>query len=341
MKASIEVNPWDNYPMAPQTWVPLEIVLASFLELIEQRRAIAVPDDLNSSELSPDWEAPAEWDVSPDWQENRLRNNPWVLSLEDDKVVESTLGAWERLLKTIESKIPGFSIGEPVTYQNQHIDQCGLKSPFIPKFLRKARLPNFQYVAPGLRLAHSAELSQQPFQNIDMPAQLRHGDWVRHEWQFYPFLFLRADRKMSNQEGILTATSDPRGLRQGKFWEYPLDILPEYEAGLYLNAQMLGRADGYKLLLPFSIASGRHARNSDMTQVNAVYAYNGLYQQGPNTVLPHINSHRLEPLFRNWTKMVESGYWEVDENGVTGGIGKFKEADSLENFDRYIIEKTW
>ncbi|KAJ5875576.1 uncharacterized protein N7473_012923 [Penicillium subrubescens] len=40
---------------------------------------------------------------------------------------------------------------------------------------------------------------------------------------------------------------------------------------------------------------------------------------------------------KNWAERVESGDWEVDENGVTGGIEKFKDADTPEHWKKYYI----
>jgi hypothetical protein len=39
--------------------------------------------------------------------------------------------------------------------------------------------------------------------------------------------------------------------------------------------------------------------------------------------------------------MIENGHWTVDENGVSDGIDKFKEADTEEKCDLYTIPRTW
>jgi hypothetical protein len=39
--------------------------------------------------------------------------------------------------------------------------------------------------------------------------------------------------------------------------------------------------------------------------------------------------------------MVENGLWEVDDDGVTGGIEKFKEADTEAHWKDYWIEFDW
>lgn len=39
--------------------------------------------------------------------------------------------------------------------------------------------------------------------------------------------------------------------------------------------------------------------------------------------------------------MVESGYWEVDANGVAGGIEKWREADSAAHWQKYQLPSHW
>jgi hypothetical protein len=39
-------------------------------------------------------------------------------------------------------------------------------------------------------------------------------------------------------------------------------------------------------------------------------------------------NQRLELLSKNWTTMIENGHWEVDKDGVIGGIEKFKDPDT-------------
>jgi hypothetical protein len=328
MTASIEVSPY-SYNVDSSAWVPLEKILSSFLDILEQRRIIAVP---NGADFSP-WEDP-EWGV-----EDSEFYTPWIFSLEDDKIVDDTLAAWNGLLTAIESRIPGFKDSDYITYDSHYVNQCEIKGFFISKFVRKARIPKFRYVAPGLRLSKPEELAEQPFLNLDVTALVRHGEYVSTEYKRYPFLFLRADRKLSNEERA--ANSQPRRRPNGKYYEYPWDKVPEYETGVYLqNNKTVQRADGFKFLLPFPIASNNRARYSDLRTIHDIQTYDGLYQQG-RSMIPETGSHRLESLLRNWTNMIEQGHWQVDENGVTGGIEKFKEADTPDKYNLYIVERTW
>jgi hypothetical protein len=36
--------------------------------------------------------------------------------------------------------------------------------------------------------------------------------------------------------------------------------------------------------------------------------------------------------------MIENGHWEVGEDGVLGGIEKFKDADSEEKWNLYFVD---
>lgn len=42
-------------------------------------------------------------------------------------------------------------------------------------------------------------------------------------------------------------------------------------------------------------------------------------------------------MLENWTERVETGDWLVGEDGVIGGIEKFKEADTKEHWQAYVI----
>jgi hypothetical protein len=39
--------------------------------------------------------------------------------------------------------------------------------------------------------------------------------------------------------------------------------------------------------------------------------------------------------------MFEDGHWKVGEDGVLGGIKKFREAKSQEQSERYVIKRSW
>jgi hypothetical protein len=265
-------------------------------------------------------EEPLDWEDMRDW------NTPWILSEEDDKVVDDTIAAWNELLAAIESRIPGFEDNEQNTYDSQYIEDCKFNGFFISKFVQNARIPKFRYVAPGLRLSQQEELAYQPFKKLDLTPLLHPRDPVGN-YKRYPFLFLRADREVLNVEG--------------KYTKYPWDRAPVYETGLYLeNTKSMERADGCKLLLPFAVTSNRHARYSDLTVIKDYQSHDGLYQSGWGLMLQE-GIQRLELVFKSWKNMVEQGHWLVDENGIICGIDKFKEADTLDKWNLYMVQRSW
>lgn len=65
-----------------------------------------------------------------------------------------------------------------------------------------------------------------------------------------------------------------------------------------------------------------------------------LYQAGFN---PFTVNHdvQLEYVLKNWAWMVQSGFWDVDEHGVAGGIEKWREADTEEHWAEYWLPLHW
>lgn len=50
---------------------------------------------------------------------------------------------------------------------------------------------------------------------------------------------------------------------------------------------------------------------------------------------------QLKFVLRRWVELVESGYWEVDANGVAGGIEKWRDADTAEHWQKYKLPVHW
>lgn len=65
-----------------------------------------------------------------------------------------------------------------------------------------------------------------------------------------------------------------------------------------------------------------------------------LYQSGYN---PYINMHnvQLRYVLMRWRNMVREGKWEVGEDGVKGGIEKWREADAKTTWADYVLPQTW
>lgn len=144
-----------------------------------------------------------------------------------------------------------------------------------------------------------------------------------YDYKWYPFLFLRSDQKLSKADGPYNG--------------YPLRNSHEFSTGLYLfNTKTTERADGCKPLLPFSINSNQFAEFGDGSDIPNHQKNDGLYQSERYLIVPGAQL-RLATMFQISTFIIENGHWEVDENGIMGGIGKFKEADTEEKFGLYTL----
>lgn len=127
----------------------------------------------------------------------------------------------------------------------------------------------------------------------------------------------------------------------------------EFPAGLYLTEttpyDVNPFEDGCKLLLPIAIGEHGWARTSDGAVFGEAKHSFGevarpsptssqLFQLGYNSF---IKSHdvQLKDVLWHWAALVESGKWEVDENGVTGGVEKWREADTEDHWQDYQLPK--
>lgn len=102
-------------------------------------------------------------------------------------------------------------------------------------------------------------------------------------------------------------------------------------------------------MLPFAIRGAGWTKASDHGLIGedrgediaiAKDLHDQLYSPGYNSF---IEGHgiQLYRILENWVRMVEEGKWEVNENGVAGGIEKFKEADTEQHWEDYIISESW
>ncbi|KAF2395483.1 hypothetical protein EJ06DRAFT_585909 [Trichodelitschia bisporula] len=90
--------------------------------------------------------------------------------------------------------------------------------------------------------------------------------------------------------------------------------------------------DGVKFILP------RWVRLGNEPEPRGVH--DNLFDMGFN---PSMDAHptQLYHVLEHWTMLVQAGVWEVGEDGVEGGIEKFKEADTEERCEWYVIEQYW
>jgi hypothetical protein len=334
-KSYIDLIPAEGNPFTHWIkWAPLELTLQSYMEMIEQKRVIA--------------------SIWPSESRNPYtvgETDPWRLSLDDDPVVDDSVSAWNDLLAAIESRMP-VTESRPRFYCPACIDSCEIKGLFLSKFLRRARIPAFRYVAPGLRLASDEDLSNQVFKKADLKRLARKPriyNESAEKW-CYPYLFLRFDQEIH----LDRPCRDDPSLTGSEFRYngFPWQNAPDFDTGLYITGdKYVERPDGGKLLLPFPLTPKRWAKFGDGCAIHVEHAYDGLYQRERDSTFHWAMmgaegedvqwNVRLKVLFENWTSMIKNGHWEVGEDGVMGGAEKFREADSEDKWNLYYIERTW
>jgi hypothetical protein len=123
-----------------QLWLPLEIVLNGFVDLIDQGKIVVVDESYSGK---------------------KERTEPWILPSYTEQDLEGTLQAFEQLVDAIHGRMP---------YQLQSIEQGLLEvvtggtpeiqpsNSFSPRFLARCSRPNFNHIVPGLSITH-----RQPF----------------------------------------------------------------------------------------------------------------------------------------------------------------------------------
>jgi hypothetical protein len=209
-------------------------------------------------------------------------------------------------------------------------------------------IPNFKFVAPGLRVAYQEELAdKQPFKNAkvsDFPNFREPTKWelpnIKYKFNHYPFLLLRADKQIAGGrlpfQGESKLSGDP--------WE----LARQFETGLYIfPCSYMERPDECRPLLPFFLT--RRNWIEVLSSLKTYHSHDDLYQSRHVPVVPEPAtpaggcqwSLRLKHLFNNWTSMIENDHWQVDADGVVGGIEKFKEADLPEKYSLYLVDYSW
>jgi len=296
-------------------WYPLETVLSNWIFTLRKGKITAGPDGV------------------------KLKNEkygPWMYHSYSCQQVEDTVAAFNRLVVAIESRIPAARRRCPTStpiLSHKTLDEASVPNPsFARSFLASIRLPSFKFIAPGLHvLTPERFVENQLFTTIhdeDDPLA------IPPVLLFCATLTFRLARDERLEQQNLFGPMYTSAL-QGK----------DIPAGIYTDAISRGQPDtaeeGFRLVLPYPIGENGFARQSDGSLIGDD-KWKDLYQHGCKPFGGDWSrAQRLERLFDNWRKMVENGLWEVDDDGVTGGIKKFKEADTEAHWKDYWIEPDW
>lgn len=285
--------------------------------MIRKEDVVAVPK--NGGKYHPEWEY-----------------DPWVLVPYSDVVLEETIDAFNGLVVAIEARLPKAIAMNTDDIVHVLVDEDVLQSiipsqRFAYNFLRRARRPQFQYIAPGLQVPTSSTISLQPFRSL---VDDDSGEGA-------PVLLFR-----SKHNDVDSCNAFTTGGEDVPF-PWPFNQLSTYPVGLYLSTSSSSSTteDELRLILPFGIGSNGYARKSDGSRfgenrgskdVEAKDTFADLYRPGYQ---PFSESHeqRLVRVLKSWHGMVERGDWEIDQNGVAGGLDVWRKVDTELQWEKYVI----
>jgi hypothetical protein len=300
-------------------WYPLENVLETWLDMIEQGKVIATPEADNVEE-------------------------PWTLAPYSPSILQDTIDVFNLLVQEIESRMPGGSTGTaddsllPPLINEAILDAANPQQGFAHHFTQRVNRPRFRFIAPGLEVPSFSGMAMQPFASF----RQSHADAIETK----PFLLFRAIDGTTPCMAPVSKDDCPFG--------YPFNELDNYPAGLYLSSTSSSYScfeDESILVLPYRIGARGFARKSDGTrfgentrdvddQVQPANTFADLYQPG-HQPFTEMHSVWLFSVLESWLCMVQRGDWKVDANGIMGGIDEWKKADTEEWWERYTVPIVW
>lgn len=323
MKASF-VTDYNDTPgicALPFAWMPLEVILDAYLQMIDEGKIQAATDDVGG------------------FGSIRVSRH-WVMHQYTAADVLRAVAAFKRLVTAIHARMPGDDSKDsmdlpwldPASFMQHNILPS---STFAYEFLKaiahiKVR---FRYVAPGLRVPTVSEFLDQPITDFETTPRNDVGQFPGN----FPLKILQLVCNQPVPESLiprLTCLDLPAG-----FYIHPVVDEPPL---CYGNA--------CHLALPFNIGEKGHARKSNGEpfgrdsldhEPEPRNEHTGLYQPGLTDGFAECHDVQIDKVLRNWAERVERGDWDVDRDGVVGGIEKFREADTAEHWDKYWIPPSW
>ncbi|OCK81872.1 hypothetical protein K432DRAFT_403430 [Lepidopterella palustris CBS 459.81] len=312
-----------DYPIDSQLTYPLETALMMYLSMINVGKIASLPEP--------------EYEDQPCF-------GPWVLRPFSDFDIKIAVEEFASLVDAIVGKIPSEARGS-LTFEylnsdtknplidNVTLEYLQMEPSFLRSFLSLAPKPPFTYIAPGLTLPTPSSLTSLLY-SLPLP------DWFS-EQKYNP-----ADLPLLLFPSNKTVSAPPNTTLDGSpLYGYTKTTLNNVTAGLYLVSQSRSMfesfANGVKLITPFPLGSNGWVRKADWSFVgdewHVVYNYTELYQMGTNSF---VNGHAilLHQVLRSWRAMVEDGVWEVDGDGVKGGMEMWKMADTEEGWWRFKMD---
>jgi hypothetical protein len=310
----VDLDDGDTIQNGRTEWFPLEVVLEAWLDMIEQGKVVATS---NTGEVEA----------------------PWTLAPYSPKILQDTVAVFDSLIQEIASRMPegsGMQDNSTPLINATILDEMHPQRGFAHHFIEKVKRPRFRFIAPGLEIPDSSHTTPQPFATI--PPDAEHVELI-------PVLLFRAVSGTSLCMAPASGDESPFG--------YPFSEVEQYHAGLYLsctNSSHNSFEDEATLVLPFRIGAQGYARKSDGARfgentqdaedVEPDDTFADVYQPG-HQPFTEMHAVRLIRILQNWLEMVQSGHWEVDADGVVGGIDEWRKADTEDSWDDFVIPITW
>ncbi|KAL5345296.1 hypothetical protein ACLOAV_009666 [Pseudogymnoascus australis] len=309
-----------------ELWHPLETVLSNWIHMIQLGKITATAEETDCE-----------------------KQGLWAWHSYGEAQVDSAVAAFDRLVEAIESRMPADSLRparEGPLLSDADLDAASvLESCFVRGFLTRARVPRFEFIAPGLLVPHDREafVSSQVFTTVGWPDD--HDEGWRPTVMVPPVLMFRATDLTANFDSwnqyikrysSLSPFCDPYRVAEGDH---------SVPAGLYSESVPRSGVDcseeGFRLILPFSLWGGEGGARNSIGDELEKGTMADLFQHGFKPFGGDCpRAQRLERLFGKWTELVEGGVWDVNEKGVVGTILKFGDADKGQWKD-YSIEPDW
>ena len=285
---------------------------------------------------------------------------PWELMLYSQQDLQSAVNSFDNLVIGIECLLENPSLqtkdnpddqakllalvaakfdvprspGEFSLISKEILDSAGLGEGFVRDFLTSVRRPktNIKYIAPGLRLPTADGFSPHPLQNFEIP------DCMKFDNPALPIPLFISSVKSTTPIFECFPFQEISNLPHGLWTNYVnKDGNHEFE-------------DACRLYLPFEIGANGFAHLADDSFIGENQESKGvarpkgrkneLYQLGYNHYIP-AHGPQLGDTLGIWQSLVGTGEWEVGEEGVLGGIEKFKEADTDEHCHKYQLFVKW
>ncbi|KAL2821418.1 hypothetical protein BDW59DRAFT_150073 [Aspergillus cavernicola] len=292
-------------------WMPLEVILDAYLQMHDEGKAEALP----ASRLK-DFK-----NKGPDPMD------PWILHQYTETDINRTVAAFQRLINAIDSRLGNKKECTSGYMELPWHDPVTLTQDFIPRdsfayrFLQAVSewKVRFRYIAPGIRIPTASEFLDQP---IKFPGNC-------------PLRIFQNDTKHPVHDSV-----------------YNIDLPTGFYIDPVVQSGTLFWTNGCRVLLPFEIGANGWARQSngqpfgvdnfdDNPNPKPKDRNGTVYQAGLTNGITNHHFVQIDKVFNNWAERVEMGDWDVTEDGVAGGIGKFKDADTEEHWKKYWIPPSW